>query len=77
MDDEIKRLLNELKSLASDDLREYSKAFMLLNNIDDAAMLTFSIDKYECKLPLIHVEVIAMFNEFLQNAIEYYKVETE
>ncbi len=77
MDDKIKQLLDELKALASDNLREYSKAYMLLNNKDDAAMLTFDMDDFSCKLPLIHVEVIEMFNEFLQNAIEYYKAETE
>lgn len=79
MDDNEKLLeiLKQLKELASDDLRDFSHVHMLLNNFNEAATLSFNMKGYSIVLPLVHVEIIEMFNDFLAEAIEYLQHETE
>ena len=70
-------ILKQLKELASDDLRAVCHMQLLLNNIDEAATIEFKIAGKSIAMPLIHVEVIEMFNDFLTQAIEYYKCECQ
>lgn len=70
-DKELEHLLEELKSLDNKTLSEFSTAYTLISNLEEAAVLNMSIGKYRCSLPIIHIEIIQMFRVFLEEAIEY------
>jgi hypothetical protein len=74
-DRDLDEIEKQLRGLAHSDLQNYVKAKELLNNSQDAAVLTMQIDNNDVTLLLVHVEVIELFHDFLQLAIEYYQGE--
>ncbi len=70
LDQQLDKLLKLLKTAEDDTLVEFKRALLVMQSLDDAAVLHLSIDKYNFKLPLVIIELYQNFVQYLADCIE-------
>ena len=72
-DNQLNELMNQLSEIDDAQQAAFMQAYMALANTADAGSLTLTINNRSYNMPLINVDIIALFSDFLLNAIDYFK----
>jgi hypothetical protein len=73
VDDQLNELMNQLSEIEDAQQAAFMQAYVALANTADAGSITLTINNCSYNMPLINVEIIALFSDFLLNAIDYFK----
>ena len=66
-------ILNGMREMEKEVAAGFNHAKMLLDNTEEAMLLKLEIGDYKSRMVLINVEVIAMFEDFINQVVAYYK----
>jgi hypothetical protein len=69
LDQQLDELLKTVKNAEDATLVELKRTLLAMTNLDDAAMLNISIDKYNFQIPLVIIDLYQNFISYLADCI--------